>query len=152
VRKSVRVVREAATQAGRDPAAIEIAARLFVCVDPLTQEADLGVRRYINAYLNVPVYQAFQEWLGRAALLTPMWQAWSSGDRRGAVAAVPEQVVNDLIIRGSTAEIRAHVLRYLEADVDTAFLQLLTFEPDAARRREVLLEAMRTLAPAPFEQ
>ena len=95
----------------------------------------------------LPVYKAFQEWLGRAALLAPMWQAWSSGDRRGAVAAVPAQVVNDLIIRGPTHEIRAHVLRYLEAGVDTAFLQLLTFEPDAARKRETLLEAMRALAP-----
>ena len=148
VRKSVRVVREAATQAGGDPEAIEIAARLFVCVDPLTPEADLGARRYINTYLNVPVYKAFQEWLGRAALLAPMWQAWSSGDRRGAVAAVPAQVVNDLILRGSTQEIRAQVLRYLETGVDTAVLQLLTFEPDAARKREVLLEAMRALAPA----
>src|SRR5213594_435763 len=89
VRKALRVLREAATQAGRDPEAIEITARLFVCVDPPTQEADIGARRYINTYLNVPVYKAFQEWLGHAALLTPMWQAWSSGDRRGAVAAVP---------------------------------------------------------------
>jgi probable F420-dependent oxidoreductase len=148
VRQSVRVVREAAAQAGRDPETLEITARLFLCPDPSTQEAEVGVRRLINTYLNVPVYQAFQKWLGRAEALTPMWQAWSTGDRKGAVAAIPEQVVNDLILRGSTEEIRAHVLRYMDAGVDTAFLQLHTFETDPVRRREVQLQAIRALAPA----
>ncbi|HKA56778.1 MAG TPA: LLM class F420-dependent oxidoreductase, partial [Candidatus Binatia bacterium] len=138
VRKSVRVVREAAAQAGRDPEAVEITARLFVCVDPPTPEADLGIRRHINTYLNVPVYQAFQKWLGREEALTPMWQAWGSGDRKGAVAAIPEKVVNDLIIHGSQEDMRAHVLRYMDAGVDTAFLQLQSFAPDPARKRQAL--------------
>jgi len=148
VRKSVRVVREAAAQAGRDPEAVEITARLFVCVDPPTPEADLGIRRHINTYLNVPVYQAFQKWLGREEALTPMWQAWGSGDRKGAVAAIPEKVVNDLIIHGSKEDMRAHVLRYMDAGVDTAFLQLQSFAPDPARKRQALLEGLRTLAPS----
>jgi probable F420-dependent oxidoreductase len=148
VRKSVRVVREAAAKAGRDPEAIEITARLFVCVDPPTPEADLGIRRHINTYLNVPVYQAFQKWLGREEALTPMWQAWGSGDRKGAVAAIPEKVVNDLIIHGSKEDMRAHVLRYMDAGVDTAFLQLQSFEPDPARKRQALLAGIRTLAPS----
>ena len=147
VRKSVQVVREAAAQAGRDPQTIEITARLFVCVDPPTPEADIGVRRHINTYLNVPVYQAFQKWLGRGEALTPMWQAWSSGDRKGAVAAIPERVVNDLIIRGSREERRAHVRRYMDAGVDTAFLQLQSFESDLMRKRQALLEGLRALAP-----
>ena len=148
VKKSVSVVRDAAKQAGRDPESIEITARLFVCVDPLTQESDIGARRHINTYLNVTVYQKFHEWLGRTALLTPMWEAWKRGDRKGAVAAVPEQVVDDLVIRGSVEEMRMHVLRYMEAGVDTAFLQLLTFETDLARKRERILQTLRALAPA----
>ena len=147
VPRSVAVVREAARAAGRDPDAIEITARLIVNVDPPTEESDVGVRRHVTAYLNVPVYRAFHEWLGRGEVLRPMWDAWSQGDRRAAVAAVPAHVLDDLIIRGTMAEIRAHVERYLAAGVDTAFLQLFTFEADAARRRQVLLDAMRALAP-----
>jgi alkanesulfonate monooxygenase SsuD/methylene tetrahydromethanopterin reductase-like flavin-dependent oxidoreductase (luciferase family) len=64
------------------------------------------------------------------------------------VAAVPEQVVDDLVIRGSVEEMRMHVLRYMEAGVDTAFLQLLTFETDLARKRERILQTLRALAPA----
>lgn len=148
VKKSTGVVREAASKAGRDPDSVEITARLFVCVDPLTQESDIGARRHINTYLNVSVYQKFHEWLGRKETLAPMWEAWKRGDRKGAVAAVPEQMVDDLIIRGSIEEMRRHVLRYMEAGVDTAFLQLLTFETDLARKRERILQTLRALAPA----
>ena len=77
-----------------------------------------------------------------------MWEAWTSGDRKAAVAAVPDEVVGDLIIRGSMPEIRAHVRRYLEAGVDTAFLSVSTLENDPARMRAVLADAVRALAPS----
>jgi probable F420-dependent oxidoreductase len=147
VPKSVAVVRAAAASAGRDPASIEIAARLLINVDPPGPVSDAAVRRYVTAYLNVPVYRAFQEWLGRGTALEAMWTAWRAGDRKSAVAAVPEQVMNDLIVRGSMSEIRAHVRRYLDAGIDTAFLALSTTEPDPARSRVILLDAMRALAP-----
>jgi hypothetical protein len=61
---------------------------------------------------------------------------------------VPQEVIRDLIIRGSMEDIRAHVRRYMEAGVDTAFLSLSTLEPDAARQRVILGEAVRALAPS----
>jgi probable F420-dependent oxidoreductase len=149
VPRAVGVVREAAVRAGREPAAVEITARLLVNVDPPSPEADVGVRRQVTAYLNVPVYRAYQEWLGRGPELAPMWQAWARGDRKTAVAAVPARVMSDLILRGSMAEIRAHVQRYLDAGIDTAFLQVSTLESDPTRRRQILLDALRTLAPSP---
>ena len=148
VPRVVALVREAAARAGRDPNAVEITARLIVNVDPPGAEADLGVRRHVTAYLNVPVYRAYQDWLGRAPVLAPMWEAWQRGDRKAAVAAVPEAVMRDLILRGSMAEIRAHVRRYLDAGIDTAFLQVSTLETDTARRRQLLGDALRALAPS----
>src|SRR5216110_3568625 len=130
VPKSVAVVHEAAARAGRDPGAIEITARLLVNIDPPGPAADTAVRRHVTAYLNVPVYRAFHEWLGRAAALGPMWEAWALGDRKAAVAAVPARVMNDLILRGSIEEIRKAVIRYFDAGIDMAFLQLATTESD----------------------
>jgi len=147
VPRVVGIVREAAARAGRNAAAVEITARLLVNVDPPGPESDTGVRRHVTGYLNVPVYRAYQEWLGRGAELAPMWQAWERGDRRGAVAAVPPRVMGDLILRGSMGEIRAHVDRYLAAGIDTAFLQVSTLETEPGRRRHVLLDALRALAP-----
>jgi probable F420-dependent oxidoreductase len=149
VPRAVGVVREAAAAAGRDPASIEITARLIISVDPPSPASALALRRHVTAYLNVPVYRAFHEWLGRTDVLAPMWQAWQRGDRKAAVEAVPEDVIGDLIIRGSMDEIRAHVRRYLDAGIDTAFLSVSTTETDPGRRRDLLVDALRALAPRP---
>ena len=83
-------------------------------LDPPGPESELAVRRHMAAYLNVPVYRAFQEWLGRAEALGPMWQAWERGDRKARGGRGPAEVMDDLILRGPMAEIRAHVQRYLD--------------------------------------
>jgi probable F420-dependent oxidoreductase len=148
VPKSVAVVREAARKAGRDPDAIEITARLFINIDPPGPESDLAARRHVAAYMNVPVYRAYQEWLGRTPAFQPMWDAWAAGDRKGAVTAIPAATVDELIGRGSLPSIRARVQRYLDNGLDTAFLQLQTNDTDPARRRALMLDAMRALAPS----
>jgi probable F420-dependent oxidoreductase len=139
VPRCVAVVRETAARAGRDPDAIEIACRVFVHLDA----DDTIARRHVAAYLNVPVYRAFHEWLGRTPALAPMWDAWGRGDRRGAVAAIPQRVMDDLLIRGSLPAIREGIERYLAAGVDTVFLLLQSSEPDPARKRDLLLSTMR---------
>ena len=96
----------------------------------------------------MPVYRAYQEWLGRTPALQAMWDAWGAGDRKGAVAAIPATVVEELIARGPLPAIRARVQRYLDHGIDTAFLQFQTNDPDPARRRALVLDAMRGLAPS----
>ncbi len=148
VPKSVAVVREAARKAGRDAEAIEVTARLFLSIDPPGGEADIMVRRHVAAYMNVPVYRAYQEWLGRTEALAPMWNAWAGGDRKGAVAAIPERIIDELVGRGPLAEIRKRVQRYMDNGLDTAFLSLMTTEADPERKRALLREAIRALAPS----
>src|SRR6266704_846991 len=148
VRETAQFLRAAASSAGRDPDAIEITARLFVNLDTPGPESDQIIRRHIAAYLNVPVYRAYQEWLGRTPVLQPMWDAWGAGDRKGAVAAIPPAVVEELIVRGPLPAMRARVQRYLDQGIDTAFLQFQTNDPDPARRRALMLDAMRGLAPS----
>lgn len=147
VKKSVAVVREAAQEAGRSPDEVEITARIFVSVDPPGPAVETGIRRHINTYLNVPVYKAFHQWLGRTDLLGPMWEAWTGGDRKAAVAAVPPEVMQDLFIQGSPEEMGARVQRYLDNGVDTVFLQMQSFETDPAQKRANILNALRSLTP-----
>ena len=119
----------------------EIVARIFVC--PST-DADT-VRNYgrmaVAAYLNVPVYAAFHEWLGRGDELKGMWEAWRAGDRKAALAAIPDRVVDDLIVHGSPEECREHIARYVENGVTTPALAVMPFGID-------LRQAVRDLAPA----
>lgn len=147
VPRSIGVVREAARAAGRDPGALEISARLFLTLDPPGPESETAIRRHIAAYLNVPVYKAFQQWLGRTPALAPMWEAWERGDRRGAVTSIPAAVVDDLIGRGPHTALRARVERYLSNGLDTAFLSISCSEPDQGRRRNAIVDAIRALAP-----
>lgn len=149
VPRSVEVVREAARSAGRDPDGLEVLARLMVSVDPPGEEGDIFTRRTICGYLTVPVYRKFHEWLGRTSL-EGMWDAWESGDRRGAAAAIPAATVDELVVRGQWDEMRAHVKRYLDAGVDTAFLMMWTAATDPETRRARILEGMRQLAPAAY--
>jgi len=147
VHQSVDVVHKAAGEAGRDPKDVEIVARLMINIDPVTPESETFVRRHITAYLTVPVYRAFHVWLGRADLLTPMWEAWDAGDRRGAVDAIPEKVIDDIILRGPIEAIRDQIEGYFKAGVDTASLRLLTHERDPEKSRELQMQALRRLAP-----
>jgi alkanesulfonate monooxygenase SsuD/methylene tetrahydromethanopterin reductase-like flavin-dependent oxidoreductase (luciferase family) len=146
VPRSVSVVREAAKRAGRDPEAIEVTARLFVNLDPPGAESDLVVRRHIAGYLNVPVYRTFQEWLGRSEALGPMWAAWGAGDRKGAVAAIPTRVMDDLIPRGSLAELKARIQLTWTGGSTPRFLSLMT-TGRTQKKRDLMLNALRAMAP-----
>ncbi len=119
----------------------EIVARIFVCPTPDAEEARERARFAINSYLNVPVYAAFHEWLGRGGALRDMWDRWAKGDRKGALAAIPDEVVDDLVIHGTPEECRAHIQRYVASGVDTPVLSLMPCSVDPR-------QASRDLAPS----
>ncbi|MDH2425493.1 LLM class F420-dependent oxidoreductase [Sphaerisporangium sp. TRM90804] len=100
----------------------ELIARLFVCVSEDAEKVrELG-RRMLAAYLTVPVYAAFHEWLGRGEVLRPMWDAWAAGDRRAALKAIPDEVVDELIVHGDAATCRARVREYVANGLTTPVL------------------------------
>ncbi|MQA13222.1 MAG: LLM class F420-dependent oxidoreductase [Pseudonocardiaceae bacterium] len=103
----------------------EVVARIFV-LPGVDAETARGIgRRAIAAYLNVPVYRAFHEWLGRTEELGPMWKAWEAGDRKGALAAIPDAVVDALVLHGPPEYCREQVERYVDAGVTTPVLALM---------------------------
>ena len=118
----------------------EIVARIFVIPTEDADTARATARRMITAYLNVGAYAEFHRWLGRGAALQPMWDAWASGDRKAALAAVPDEVVDDLFIHGSPAACREHVARYVANGVTIPALAVIPVGVDLA-------ESVRALAP-----
>ena len=130
------IVREIAPEA-------EIVARLFVCPNPDRETVIAQGRRAVAGYLNVPVYRAFHQWLGRGELLAEHWERWAAGDRAGSLEAIPEQVVDDLIVNGTPEECRKHIDRYFDNGVTTSSLMVMPLggiDP---------WEAVRSLAPRP---
>ena len=119
----------------------EIVARIFVCPSDDAETVRNMGRFAIAAYLNVPVYAAFHEWLGRGDQLKGMWEAWKAGDRKAALAAIPDEVVDDLIVHGPPEACREHIGRYFENGVTTSSLAVMPFGVDAR-------QAARDLSPA----
>jgi probable F420-dependent oxidoreductase len=118
----------------------EIVARIFVI--PSADRSlvmDQG-KRLIAAYLSVPVYAEFHRWLGREEQLTEFWKKWAERDRAGAVAALPDSLVDELIVWGSPEECREHVGRYVANGVTTPALAVLPIGVDER-------QAVRDLAP-----
>ncbi|MEM9565248.1 MAG: LLM class F420-dependent oxidoreductase [Actinomycetota bacterium] len=136
VRTVAPIVHEAA---GGEPR--EIVARIFVCPSTDADTVRAQAKRAIAAYLNVPVYKAFHQWIGRSDDLGPMWEAWGEGDRKKALDVIPDHVVDELIIHGSPEACREHIARYVEAGVTTPALSVMGFagvDP---------MQAIRDLAP-----
>jgi len=120
----------------------EIVARIFVCPTEDPERARYVGRIAIAAYLNVAVYAAFHQWLGRGPQLQPMWEAWKAGDRKAALTAIPDEVVDALVVHGTPEQCRAHVGRYVDNGVTVPVLAVLPGGDDLAT-------AVGALAPLP---
>jgi probable F420-dependent oxidoreductase len=118
----------------------EIVCRIFVCPNPDPEVVRPAARYAIAAYLTVPVYAAFHDWLGRGPRMAAMREAWAAGDRKAALAAIPDDVVDELVVWGTPAECKETIGRYVDNGVTTPCLAVLPFGMD-------LRTAVRGLAP-----
>jgi alkanesulfonate monooxygenase SsuD/methylene tetrahydromethanopterin reductase-like flavin-dependent oxidoreductase (luciferase family) len=93
--------------------------------------------------MNVPVYAEFHRWMGRGPLMQGMWDAWQAGDRKAALAAIPDEVVDDLVVHGSPAQCRARIDQYFANGVTTSSISILPLDPELDFRK-----ALKELAPS----
>ena len=138
VAQAVAPVHEAAQGAPR-----EIVARIFVLPVADTDSARAAARMALAAYLTVPAYAAFHAWIGNGDRLARTWELWAAGERREAAAAIPDSLVDELVVHGPAEACREHVQRYVDAGVTTPVLALLPL--GGAGYDQV--EAVRALAP-----
>jgi probable F420-dependent oxidoreductase len=103
----------------------DVVARIFVCpTEDVEFARNLG-RLMITSYLTVPAYAAFHDWLGRGEALREMREKWFAGDRTGAGQAVPDKVIDELVLHGSAESCREQVQAYADAGVRTPVIALL---------------------------
>ena len=71
-----------------------------------------------------------------------MWDHWAAGDRKAALEAIPDSVVDELFVHGTPEECREHLDRYHANGVTTSAIAITPFggiDP---------IQAARDLAPA----
>ena len=124
----------------------DVVARVFVCpTDDVEYARNVG-RWLIATYVTVPVYAAFHDWLGRADALREMHEKWAARDRAGAAAAVPNDVIDALVVHGTPEDCRDQVRAYADAGVKTPVLAVLPtpeFTDPAA-----LVDVVRRIGPS----
>jgi probable F420-dependent oxidoreductase len=111
---------------------------VVVCI-PVLPSADTAAaralaRRMIAGRFNVPAYVAYQRWLGRWPKLEKMSEAWAAGDRRGALQAIPDDVVDELVVQGSAEACRKGIAAFTR----TGVTPLLSVTPVDVPLTEVL--------------
>jgi probable F420-dependent oxidoreductase len=102
--------------ARRDPT--EVVCRFF-CIPGDGLET---ARFMFAAYATVPVYEAFFRGLGWGDAIDPMVRAWRDGDRKAALAAVPDELVREIFVFGDAAAMRARLGEYAARGITTLVL------------------------------
>lgn len=123
----------------------EVVARIFVCPTENAEYARSVARTMISTYLNVPAYAAFQDWLGHGEELAAMRSEWSKRDRAASAAAIPESVVDSLILHGSPEACVDKINEYVEAGVTTPVIALTGIAGMTDQKQ--LVDTIRRLAP-----
>lgn len=114
-------VLETVRSGGRD---VESVLRVIVLPNDDLDAAKAVARQAVTGTLTVPTYRAHQEWLGRGDALAPMWSAWEARDRKAAVAAVPDDFLDDVIVMGPVERCRERIERFFDAGIDTLILEV----------------------------
>ena len=69
-------------------------------------------RPYVAQYLSVPAYAGQQRRFGRADRLAEVWETWEGGDYKKAAAALPTDVIDELLIHGPPEACREQIAEF----------------------------------------
>jgi alkanesulfonate monooxygenase SsuD/methylene tetrahydromethanopterin reductase-like flavin-dependent oxidoreductase (luciferase family) len=103
------------------PAGFELLCRFF-CVPGRREEIEPLARFMFASYATVPVYEAFFRWLGHGDRIDEMVEAWAARDRARAVAAAPWELIEDIFVLGSPAEIRERLGQFIAGGITMPIL------------------------------
>jgi probable F420-dependent oxidoreductase len=142
-------VREGQRAAGKDASApLDVVCRIFVAVDDDSDALRAELRRHLTAYMTVPQYNNFFREIGFDREATTAAEAWNAGDRKAALAAVPDRMLEEIYVFGSIDHCRARLAEYARAGVTATALEPESFAPDPKERRARILSAIEHLAVA----
>lgn len=110
-------VREGAADAGRDPDEVEVVGSFWGYAGPDVERATERLRRVILSYATVPTHAA--AFVEAFPALDAATTAWNTGDRAGALALVPDHVVDELCAVSEDGSASAALARrFYDAGVD----------------------------------
>src|SRR3954468_22892473 len=103
------------------PAGFELLCRFF-CLPGEREAVEPLARFMFSSYITVPVYAAFYRWLGYGEQIAPMIEAWESGDRQGAAAAAPWELIEEMFIFGTPEEMAERIDSFVAGGITLPIL------------------------------
>jgi len=103
------------------PEGFELLCRFF-CLPGEREEVEPLARFMFSSYVTVPVYAAFYRWLGYGEQIDPMIAAWEAGDRKGAAAAAPWELIEEMFVFGDPARMKERIGAFVEGGVTLPIL------------------------------
>jgi probable F420-dependent oxidoreductase len=107
------------------PEGFELLCRFF-CLPGEREAVEPLARFMFSSYITVPVYAAFYRWLGYGEQIEPMVSAWESGDRQGAAAAAPWELVEEMFIFGTPTEMKERIGAFVAGGITLPILTPIT--------------------------
>lgn len=143
----VAEVRAGAEAAGRDPDMVDVVCRNMVCTDGLNDATRLAARFLLAVYVTSPPYEAFLRWIGMGEMIDPVLRAWRTGDRAGALEAMTDELIRELLVVGDVDSCRARLEEYRSGGVRVPAVAPFSGRSDMGERRSAIREMVRQLAP-----
>jgi probable F420-dependent oxidoreductase len=134
--QGVRITRSAAPD-------LELIERIFCFVDQDPDAVRDACRWLFGPYLAVPGYNRFIAEQGFEAEAEAVKQAWASGDRKAAIGAMSDRLVDALAISGPVEHCKERIEAFREAGLDTPIVALLSTSMD----KDSIKKALFQLAP-----
>jgi probable F420-dependent oxidoreductase len=114
-----------AAQLESAPESFELLCRFF-CLPGEREAVEPLARFMFSSYITVPVYAAFYRWLGYGEQIEPMISAWEAGDRQAAAAAAPWELIEEMFIFGSPAEMKERIDSFVAGGITLPILTPIT--------------------------
>ncbi len=107
------------------PAGFELLCRFF-CLPGEREAVEPLARFMFSSYITVPVYAAFYRWLGYGEQIAPMIEAWEAGDRQGAAAAAPWELIEEMFIFGKPPAMKERIDSFVAGGITLPILTPIT--------------------------
>ena len=130
VPRLVSLVREGARAAGRDPADVDIAAHLKVCVTDEPHHVFEGVRQRFAGYYSTGVYNKYLAWCGYEEEAAALADGWRRKDRAATLAVMNDELLSQFITVGSVTACRDAARSLIDSGVTTVIVGPYTTDPD----------------------
>lgn len=130
--EKIKQVRAGAEAAGRDPDEVDIACYVRTCVTDDPSPTREHLRRELTGYVPVPTYRNQFITAGYAEEVGAALAKWEGGDRKGAVAELPDRMVDEINALGSAEACRRQLDAFRDAGVTHLIVAPWTAGSDTA--------------------